>query len=240
MRKINFFIFSIVTFLAFSSCERNNEYTVKLKEKAHGTLKVQLFDNNNKPIPNIQLRLMEHYSSRAEFIKTTNKDGVVDFGQLLSGRYRLDSDLIELENKGFTANRNIQVLTGAEQHLKISPQSHVGTIELSVFSSNDYYYDLEIVSQANVILVPTEKRYQKDLFTHDEIVAEAYAHGRTDDKGMIEFEDVPSNIEYSAYVFFDKTHSQWANSSDISVVTGGELNSKITVYRHQLYSTNID
>ncbi len=220
--KLNYILF-LFAFSIFTACEKSEDINLELQEQNHGVLSAKFIDANGSPLSNVNVALYQsivyNHQSRIQDVyelQKTDKNGIVNFGQLISDRYYIAARNIEIDGKTYNVLQPVQVLTDEHKEIEIKPQTHLGTLRMDVLTRRN-----EVpLANVSVALYP-EKKYTEGL-THDEILAGAHATGTTSPDGKIELSDIPASTHYIAYVYYDKEHAGFAYSDDFLRVTTGK------------------
>ena len=231
MKNIWFVIIGLVLVQMVSSCQKNDELTITLKQQ--GLLSVKFVDNQSKPLPNTKVSLYIGNSIIYD-TKKTNEGGVASFGELLSGIYSITAEGIEINGKKYSVYKFIQITPGMNSEIVINPEEYVGDLTLDVRSSMNNSY--EIVPQINIALIPL--KYLTTTVSHATLLSAAYATGKTNAGGQVKITGIPAYTDYAVYAYFDGNHSNITsllNSSTIHIMKDEEEVSSITVPKQDIY-----
>jgi len=191
--------------LAFSSCKKDpQEYTVNLKSQ--GFLKIKIIDDSGRPVSGAKIFLFLSEEDDDYEPGTTNSEGIVDFGELLTGKYIITGKDIEIGGRKYSFLKSIQVLTNMNTPISVNPQDYTGNVEITVMSESNYTYIN--IPDINIALISSSD-YSSTL-THSEIISISDFKGKTDNDGKISFENIPSNTSFRVYAYFDEDHSDYA------------------------------
>jgi hypothetical protein len=229
MKKINLFIF-VGMFAFFTACQKDN-ITVTLRTA--GSLNVQIVDSTGKAFSKVKIHLYLNSSSSSELDnKKTDNNGNVNFGTLESGSYFLVTDTIKKGNKKYLISKPIQVISGESKSVVLNPMEYIGTIKLQV-GINTGGIDTIKRTTLRVALVSYIDRISSD--NRQKVLSKAVDIKSCDASGKVEFDNIPANIEYSAYVYIDNNDSVggWS-SSYYEVSKDGTYSGSATVYATDL------
>jgi len=238
MKKlILFLLFAIVA--VFIGCQKDS-ITVVLK--LSGNLNVQIIDSTGKSLPNVRVHLYTYYSSSSSGssyseeldLQKTDNNGNIDFGSLQAGTYYVVSDTLRIGKKIYAPSKAVQILSGEKRSLVINVQEYTGTFKLQISIYTNGLYDTLNRKNLLVALVPYSD-YNSRL-KRQAVLNKAVAIKSFDEYGMVEFDNIPSNIQYYSYVYINNSDSigGWS-TSQIYVTKGGVYSGYINVYLRDLY-----
>jgi hypothetical protein len=216
MKKINLII--ITALIMFLSACQKDKITVTLNTS--GSLTVQIADNTGNKFQNIKVHLYTYISSNGSQVlysgeldsKSTDANGNVNFGTLEAGSYYLVTDTVKNGNKKYLIAKAVQVISGNAKSLVLNPLEYIGTIRLHV---NIYTSGTDTLDRTTlkVALVNYKDYVSKD--NRQKVINKAVDIESCDANGYVEFKNVPSNIQYYAYVYINNndTIGAWSGGS---------------------------
>ncbi len=238
MKKL--ILFLLIAFVAILiSCQKDS-ITVVLK--LSGNLNVQIIDSTGKSYPNVKVHLYTFYSyssggssySDELDLQKTDSKGSIAFGTIQQGTYYVVSDTIRVGNKIYAPSKTVQILSGETKSLVINVQEYTGTFKLQISIYTNGLYDT--INRKNLRVALIRYTDYNSRLNRQAVINRAVAIQNSDGNGMVEFDNIPSNISYYPYVYLNNTDSVggWG-SSIISVNKGGIYSSYINVYLRDLY-----
>jgi hypothetical protein len=231
MKKLNLFIF-VGVIAIFSACQKQND-NITVTLKTAGSLNVQIIDSTGKAYPKVKVHLFLSYSSSSELDnKTTDNNGNVNFGTLESGSYYLATDTIKKGNKKYLISKAIQIISGDSKSVVLNPMEYVGTIKLQVYINTSGIDSIKRTT-LRVALVSYNDRITSD--NRQKVLSKAADVKSCDASGKVEFDNIPANIEYYAYVYINNSDSVggWS-SSEYMVSKDDTYSGNATVYATDL------
>jgi hypothetical protein len=186
--------------LIASSCNKNNDLTVTLKQS--GPLSVNVTNDAGTPLSDVKVKL---YVSDSEdpYLDAinTDKNGNVNFGEVNSGSYSVVLDTPKVNGIKYMPVKEIQVVSGSKKEVKINVQEYIGTVNFTFYQDN--YPTNPAFSGLNVILVA----YNYGSSTLAYKIQKAEYSGKTNASGKISFK-IPSSRTFQLVVYNDsKTNS---------------------------------
>jgi len=238
----NFSILAIVAIIAiFSSCQKD-EITVNLKTS--GNISVQLIDSAKTTYPKVKVHLYSsYYSTNGSLyyngeidVFTTDDKGNVDFGTVAAGTYFVVADTIKNGNKKYIASKMVQVVSGDSKNVMLNPFEHIGNIKLNLNLYTGSSVDTFKRSKMKVALIYANDYYPK--MTRSKILSKALEVKSFNDDGSVAFNNVPANITYMTYVYYnnaDTTAGSFCSTNYFSVTKDNTYSSSLSVNLQDIY-----
>jgi len=208
-------LYLLITILLLFSCSKDNDMTIILK--TDGSLSVKLIDDKSKAIPNTRVSLYVNSSSGSLLdILTTNSNGSVNFGEVLSGTYFVVADTPKVDGIKYKPSKLIQVPSGVSKNLVVNVQDYTGTVSITIKKAA--YLGGNPFSNLDVILVPNE--LYNASYSVTTLIARAEFASKTDAQGVATFTN-PSSRDYRLIVYNSRKTRK--NALAIVNLTKGEL-----------------
>jgi len=216
--KFSFFVavISVVAFL--SSCQKDS-ITVSLKTS--GTLSVQLADTAGNKFQKVKVHLYSYIVSDGMQItyageidsKLSDSNGSVSFGILEAGNYYVVTDTIKNGKKKYLIAKAVQVISADTKNLIINPFDYVGTIKLHIYIETNGAIDT--INRKNLKVALVNYNDYNSLDNRQKVINKAVDIKSSDANGNVEFDKIPSDIDYMAYVYINNTDTMggWASGS---------------------------
>ena len=203
MKNLKFLI--IAAFVALVSACQKDTITVNLK--TDGTLSVEISDSTGKKYSNVKVHLLTYYSTGSSYsneldTKTTNSNGVVNFGSIASGTYTIVTDTVKNGNKYYLPVKQTQILTASTKKVTINPFEYVGTLNVHVYI-NPTGVDTLKRNTLRVALVKYSD-YNTTL-NRAKVISKAVDIQTCSKNGDVQFKNVPANINYATYVYVNNS-----------------------------------
>lgn len=197
MRKTTFFL---ATIFLLASCEKDpDNLTVLLNQS--GALSIKVLDDSQSGFKGAKVSI---YSSIPEgeriYYDSTDINGICDIGKVLQGQYEYYVYAMK-DNKTYSYSEYFQVIAGDTKTIETNPFLNVGDARVKIVNINS-----EPIADINIALIPHPNFSNVDYYFQD-LLDEAYAIGKTDSEGWVEFQDLPAgskySMEYSVLVYYD-------------------------------------
>ena len=199
MNRGNLLIKLLTVCLLLTSCEKEPENLTVLLNQS-GTLSIKVTDDNKNGFKGAKVSIYSSVPSGERiYYGSTDANGICAIGKVLQGQY---SYYIHAENnnKIYGANDYFQVIAGEDKIVKINPFLNIGDAKVKIVNAHS-----ESIGNVNVALIP-HPRYSGVDYYFQELIEEAYAIGKTDSEGWVEFQNMPAGtVDYSVLAYFDGT-----------------------------------
>lgn len=215
--------------LAFlTSCKKTTNVDMSLSTS--GKLTYRLLDDSGKGIPNLRISLFDNIDKNLNSkvlidSKITNQDGQVDFGDLNPSNYLVAPDSVSLNNVKYNVQDYVQVITGAAKNREVKVSDFSGTYNFKAINYNKNQGQPNV----GILMIPTPSYiYLADM---SQYVKLADYKGVTDAKGLLSFK-VPSNKEYTIYVYNTTTNAAYMVSSFNVIERNQIFNQNYIIYEN--------
>ncbi len=208
----NFKLYLIIAVVAFfATCQKDN-ITVTLKTA--GNLSVQIADSTGKKYANVKVHLSTSSSSSYSNdldVETTDNNGSVNFGTVESGTYYIVTDTIKNGNKKYLIAKPIQIISGDSKNYVFNPFEYVGTFKFKLYLSPD------TIKHTSIQIALVNYNDYSNRLNRSQVISKAVDVKPFNNAGTVEFDNVPANITYVAYVFINNTDSvgAWINTFSV-------------------------
>ena len=164
-----------------------------------GTVSVKIADDNQNGFKGAIVSIYSSGSAGGRiYFDSTDTRGICAVGKVLQGQYEYYISA-KKDNKTYRLRECFQVIAGENKILDLNPFSNVGTIKVRVMNA---YLETESIADVNVALIP-HPNYNLN-YSFQELIEEAYAIGKTNSEGWVEFQNMPVlDTDYSVLVYFD-------------------------------------
>lgn len=224
--KYKFTLFILLS-LALTSCKKTTDVDVTVSNS--GKLTYQLLDDAGKGLPNVKISLfdfLDNYSNTSILLdtKTTDQNGIADFGSLNPRNYLIVPDSPMVNNIKYNIQDYVQVLTGTTKQKAVKVSDFSGTFNFTVYN---YYNNYLPQKNIGVLMIPTEKyTYSASAATYLSI---ADYKGVSNDAGLVSFK-VPSNKQYTIFLYNTTTNASYGTTNYGTVATNATVNQSLYVY----------
>ncbi|WP_133640142.1 carboxypeptidase-like regulatory domain-containing protein [Sphingobacterium paludis] len=215
----------ILIFGILTSCEKTTDVDVIVSTS--GKLNYKLVDDSGKGVPNVKVSLYDilgNYATYHALIdqRTTDAEGVVDFGDLNPQTYLLRADSAIVNNVGYMVQEHVQVTTGAGKQKETKVTDFSGTLSVTVQS-----YNGQRLRNIGIAVVPANRfDYRSDT---NYFLRVADFKVLTDDTGTVILK-IPSDKEYVLYFYNSVTNAAYNNYQHVSVQKGREYKYSTYIY----------
>lgn len=224
--KITFlFIFAI----AIASCKKTTNVDVSISNS--GKLSYKLLDDAGKGLPNVKVKLYDNPNSYYNIpvlleTRTTDQNGIIDFGELNPATYQLVPDSPQVNNIKYNFNEYVQVTAGSTKQKDTKVSDYSGTLNIIARS---YYPENTPLKNLGVILVPYSKyNYSNSLNTN---ITYAEFKGVTDNNGAVSFK-IPSTTGYSILLYNTSTNAYITAFNSFTVEKDANFNLPVVWYNY--------
>lgn len=222
MRKIAYLF--VLTFL-FASCEKDSDNLTVLLNQS-GTLSIKVVDNSQSGFKGSKVSI---YSSIPDgeriYNDSTDINGICDIGKVLQGQYEYYVSAVK-DNITYSCSEYFQVIAGDDKTIETNPFLNVGDARVKIVNINS-----EPIAEINVALIPHPNYSNVDYYLSD-LIDEAYAIGKTDSEGWVEFQDLPAGSryggEYSVVVYYNSENFDYPTGNNYVYITR-DSNSNFTL-----------
>ncbi|MNV41458.1 hypothetical protein D3C71_1330950 [compost metagenome] len=209
----------------FYSCKKITN--IEVTSPTSGEFTYKLLDDAGKGISNVKVSVFDRLEGRPVLYESlTDNNGVADFGKINSGSYFIRADSPAVNNIKYSIQEYVQVLTGKPKHKEIKVSDYSGTLNITIINHN-YYNPLKNIG---VLVIPTN-RFTYDLPTTSYFGVADYK-GVSDAKGFVSFK-VPSNKEYTLYLYNITTNVRYDWPGTFSIQKGSTTNLSLYIYGEQ-------
>ena len=198
----NSFLFTLCTMLFLASCIKDEKLEITMKQS--GSLSVTIKDNAGSPIVDEPVFLYD--SDDIMDSKKTDPEGVVNFGTLLFGNYRIVLENVEIGSQVFYVSQTVPVTIGNSINLEIIPEEYVGSIVFSAreeeYNDDLGIYEFVAVQNVSVYAVFTDD-FTDNIGNIDELINLAVSSGITSADGKAVLEGIPANMPVKLIYYTD-------------------------------------
>lgn len=185
------------------------------KDSDRGIVSVRVTDNNQNGFKGASVSI---YSSvpagqRIYFDSTDNR-GICVVGKVLQGQYEYHISA-KSDNKIYRLRGYFQVIDGEDKIINANPFSNAGNVKIRIMNA---YMESESIANVNVALIPSLP-YSSEGYSFQELIEKAYAIGKTDSEGRVEFQNMPADIDYNALVYFDSSTYDFPTYNNYMYIT---------------------
>lgn len=215
----------ILLLAAFTSCKKTTNLDIKLSTS--GKLIYKLTDDAGKGLPNVKISLFDrqdNYSNMLLDVRSTDKNGLADFGDLNPKNYQLIADSIKVNNISYSVQEYVQVVTGTVKQKETKVTDFSGIFTLLVKSSNNN----QSLKNIGVIIVPSNKFNYASSTAFNLKVADF--SGVTNEAGLVTFK-MPSNKSYTVYLYNIVTNASYNYNSNVYVQKDATVNYTMNIYQ---------
>jgi len=182
-----------------ASCEKDpDNLTVLLNQS--GTVSLKVTDGNQNGFQGAKVSI---YSSIPKgeriYYGSTDANGICTIGKVLQGQYGYYISA-EKNNKIYQLDEYFQVIAGEDKIIEVNPFLNIGDAKIRIVKG----YQEEPIADISVALIP-HPRYSGVSYYFQELIEEAYAIGKTNSEGWVEFQDIPVGISYSVLSYFNSS-----------------------------------
>jgi len=206
-RFLNFWLFValVLAVAVFNSCGKDDDdkdplsnLTVLLNQS--GTVSIKVIDDNKNGFIGAKVSI---YSSIPKgeriYYNSTDANGICTIGKILQGQYGYYITA-EKNNKIYQTEEYFQVIAGEDKIIEVNPFLNIGNAKIKIVKG----YQEEPIADIGVALIPYP-RYSGVSYYYQELIEEAYAIGKTNSEGWVEFQDMPVGISYSVLAYFNSS-----------------------------------
>ncbi|PTS99901.1 hypothetical protein DBR11_11325 [Pedobacter sp. HMWF019] len=223
--KSKFTLF-ILLLAILASCKKTTNVDVTVSTS--GKLSYKLLDGSGKGLPNVKVSLFDnlenyYYTSRILLdTRTTDQNGLADFGDLNPRNYLLIPDSPMVNNVKYSIQDYVQVTAGKTKIKEVKVTDCVGTF---TFLIKSYFTSLP-AKNIGILLIPANKSFYSSTATPYLNIADY--KGITDDSGSASFK-VPSNKEYVACIYNTTTNVYYNLINSMTVQTNAIFNMPVYI-----------
>jgi len=204
---------SFLCAIALFSCKKDSDNVTVLLNQS-GTVTVKVTDDNQNGFKGAKVSI---YSSIPEgeriYFDSTDSKGICTVGKVLQSQYGYYISA-EKNNKTYQLSGFFQVIAGDDKIIEVNPFLNVGNARVKIVRG----YSNEAITNVNVALIP-HSRYSGVNYVFQELIAEAYAIGKTNSEGVVEFQSMPADVEYSVLVYSDSNTYDYPTYDNFVYVT---------------------
>jgi|SRR5690554_499351 len=223
MRKITFLLVAFSLLLA--SCEKDSDNLTVLLNQS-GTLSIKVVDSSQNGFKGAKVSISSSIPDGERiYYDSTDINGICDIGKVLQGQYEYYV-YAEKDNKIYSYSEYFQVIAGDDKTIETNPFLNVGDARVRVVNINS-----EPITNINVALIPHPNYSNVDYYFQD-LIDEAYAIGKTDSEGWVEFQNLPAgskySMEYSVIAYYDSENYDYPTYNNYFYITR-DSNSNFTI-----------
>ena len=196
---ISLSISAVLFCFLLASCEKApDNLTVLLNQSGIVSLKVT--DGNQNGFRGAKVSIYSSIPAGERiYYGSTDANGVCTIGKVLQGQYGYYISA-ENNNKIYQLDGYFQVIAGEDKIIEVNPFLNIGDTKVRIVKG----YQEEPIADINVALIP-HPRYSGVSYYFQELIEEAYAIGKTNSDGWVEFQDMPVGTSYSVLAYFDSS-----------------------------------
>ncbi|PRY52779.1 hypothetical protein B0I27_105248 [Arcticibacter pallidicorallinus] len=225
--KVKFIILLGLSTLMIS-CKKITHVTLVEPSKP-GTLSYQLIDDLGRGLSGVKISLysaMIKGGDAGAFItpielSRTDREGFVNFANLLPGNYRVVSDSAMVNGIIYPTSEYVQVISNLEKKKTVKASDFSGTLKIKLLSNSEPKYPLK-----NMVLI-AYPHVGPEWSNPRSLVESARLKGITDENGLAEIK-VPCNFQYGVIIYNPQNDAVADRSGNYRVDQGGQTNT--TVY----------
>ena len=216
--RISLSISAVLFCFLLVSCEKDpDNLTVLLNQS--GTVSLKVTDDNQNGFSGAKISIYSSIPERERiFYGSTDVNGICTIGKVLQGQYMY---YISAENnkKTYQSSEYFQVIAGEDKIIEVNPFLNIGDARIRIVKG----YANEPIADVNVALIP-HPNYSNETYYFQELLEEAYAIGKTNSEGWVEFQNLPAgaggySFEYSVLVYFDSSTYDYPVSNNYVYIT---------------------
>lgn len=211
----------LVCLLLFScSKEDDSNYTLK----NHGNVKVQVKDGRGNALPNVILNLYQLPLNYAKILlgtRTSDANGMVDFGRQNSNNYQIIAEPMQMEKVVYAPQMKFQVLAGKDENIELNVTEQTGTVKIKV---ENYDPETNITTPASNkgVLIMSDPNYYQLANVTDKTLEIAQFQGSTNEGGIVSFA-IPAYVIYYL-ILYDKSSRKIIHTDGFNLVKGEVIN----------------
>jgi len=218
--------FLLILAIFAASCKKTTDVNVTVSTS--GKLTYKLVDDGGKGIPNVKVSLFDNINSYYNTsvlldTRSTDQNGVADFGDLNPSTYLVVPDSPMVNNIKYFFREYVQVITGNTKQRDVKVSDFSATLNLNV----KLYSTGLALKNAGVLLIPSNKFVYSTSIANLSGIAEF--KGVTTDNGAATFK-VPSTKAYTIVIYNMSTNIVSTTYTYFSLDKGATVNLSMITY----------
>lgn len=210
----------ILLLTIFTSCKKTND--IDNTVSVTGKLTYKLLDDAGKGLPNVKIRLRD-YDQLLLDTRITDKNGLVDFGELNTGNYFVFPESPVVNNVEYLIQDYIQLVPGETKNKEVKVSDYSGKFN---FVIKAYNHNNMPVENIGLLLIPLSKFVYDPLSTYFDV---ADYKGVSNANGLVSFK-AASDIDYIAYLYNIKTNISYGRYHNIIVRKNQTVNMPLEIF----------